>query len=773
MPDIVQNMRFRVDVKTGLVKQPQRESLMKDDKKANRIVVELMDGKEPYDITGVEVTGRFYRPPNGREIELNGTVQGNEAAVELTDECYTANGYYEATVSLKIDGVERTVLFISGDVLRSGNAAAATEEGDAGSGGSTTTGSGLPGGGTTGQVLVKVSSAAGAAIWKTLTAADIGAQPAGDYAKQSDFTALKNKVDNLPTGGGTTLPKLEGTTATVTPEQVYEAITTGQGVAIAHAIEGVGAATFKKFDIVNIGGAMQAVVASTLVSMNGAITALMLMGVLGMGWMVDVQNVPAGNIPTTLPNPHALVINDWAGKNVVTYDGGNQYVINLTTEKLKNDWGNQVINGHNAIDAALREAGANKSAFLFYTDAHWDNSGKNSPMIIRYIQENTALNKTFFGGDIIGDAKTSLNALIYLDDWQKRRKMITNHHSVAGNHDSSGGFFDEKGVYELLMAPEETADIVRESEGLYYYLDWGAERTRYLFLDTGLRGYNALDGAQRAFVSAALKSTPDKWHIVAIAHKWLDTNYDVNPPVPAGMSAAGAALLSMFDSYNLREGEYANCGGWVEFVIGGHTHWDWDTASERGIPVLLMETDSNHVRSGLSNGSESAKGSVSAVIADYGAKVIKVIRMGRGSGRTVALTWRGGYTNVLTAAGWQTNKRVSISGGYTEVAQDGVMLTGYIKVRSGDVIRLKNVTMPPDASGYKSMVYGYTDSKAGFVNMRITPDVGESFYVVVENGNVVQFTVSHHMMDETGSGYIRINAEAFTGDSIITVNEVI
>jgi hypothetical protein len=187
MADLIisQPMTFTVDVKTGLVERPQRESLMRGDRYANRIIVELVDGSEPFDITGVTVKGEFCKPPNGDSINLSGEAKNNVAEVQLTDQCYTASGHYEARVILVLGEVERTVLFISGDVLKSGSGNEAGEE-PGGEPGGGSTGSGLPVGGTAGQVLVKVSSAQGDAIWKTLTAGDVGALPSGGTAKDSE-----------------------------------------------------------------------------------------------------------------------------------------------------------------------------------------------------------------------------------------------------------------------------------------------------------------------------------------------------------------------------------------------------------------------------------------------------------------------------------------------------------------------------------------------------------------------------------------------------------
>ena len=200
---IAQPMKFRVDIKTGLVERPQRESLMRGDKKANRIIAELFAGDEPFDLTGVTVKGKFCKPPNGDAVELAGEVQGNLAIVQLDDACYTQDGHYTATVSLVLNDVERTVLLISGDVLRSGSGNAAGDDPTGGGGGNT--GSGLPAGGTAGQVLVKVSGVQGAAVWKTLTAQDVGAlgkaEQAADSAKLGGkapeyYLQPRNLLDN-------------------------------------------------------------------------------------------------------------------------------------------------------------------------------------------------------------------------------------------------------------------------------------------------------------------------------------------------------------------------------------------------------------------------------------------------------------------------------------------------------------------------------------------------------------------------------------------------
>ena len=120
---IMQPMRFTLDVESGLVMRPQRTALMKGDRRANRIIVELTKGGAPFDATGAQASGSFISPMDGAEIPLEGEVSGSEIGVTLIDECYAADGYYEASVKLTLGDTARTILTISGQVMSKGSGA--------------------------------------------------------------------------------------------------------------------------------------------------------------------------------------------------------------------------------------------------------------------------------------------------------------------------------------------------------------------------------------------------------------------------------------------------------------------------------------------------------------------------------------------------------------------------------------------------------------------------------------------------------------------------
>lgn len=116
-----QPLRYEVDLSTGLVQTTLRTQLMKGDKQANTIIVKLTNSGEIVDLTGVQVSGSFIRPGDSAEILLTGEAEGNEARVVLRDECYEQDGFFETNVKLLLGEVARTVISITGNVLRKGS----------------------------------------------------------------------------------------------------------------------------------------------------------------------------------------------------------------------------------------------------------------------------------------------------------------------------------------------------------------------------------------------------------------------------------------------------------------------------------------------------------------------------------------------------------------------------------------------------------------------------------------------------------------------------
>ncbi len=324
---------------------------------------------------------------------------------------------------------------------------------------------------------------------------------------------------------------------------------------------------------------------------------------------------------------------------------------NTATSSIPSYWLTHLEEKADKICLAMEKAGRGKSAFLWYTDAHWINgNSKMSPKLLNYLIRRTPMNKVNFGGDIIGDVLKATRAeMTYLYEWRTAIKDLPNHHSVIGNHDNfsndTADYEDDNFRYSFLIAPEESHDMVMGGN-FYYYIDNPCEKTRYLYLSSGK--YSILDDECK-FIIDALMSVPNGWHIVAISHIWFQYTATSAPTV-GNMNAYAQKALNLFDAYNARQSgsitmanvaktyNFANCGGKVEFCIGGHIHYQHTLASTGGIPVILTPPDANQVRGGDTYTiGTTTEASVCGVVADYANNKVSLIFVGRGTDTEITL----------------------------------------------------------------------------------------------------------------------------------------
>lgn len=334
-------------------------------------------------------------------------------------------------------------------------------------------------------------------------------------------------------------------------------------------------------------------------------------------------------------------------------------------ETVPDYWVTELQTKSDAIQRAMEVAGRNKSAFLWYTDAHWPLSAKKFPVLLRYLSEHTPMNKVNFGGDIVGDPNPHNHANTeYVYDWRSQIAGLPNHHSVWGNHDLNHRATNVKNMaYAQLLAQEESADMVIGGES-YYYIDSPAEKTRYLYLSYIMAGAGFSDSdtaaemvAHGKFITDSLASVEDGWHIVAIAHRWWQYTKDANNQlVIEGGSVPfyEAEILRVFDAYNARATaheapnyivatDFSNAKGKVEFCIGGHCHLDYDFTSDGGIPVIITASETNQERNTGETEDNGVVGTITesavfGVIADYSDPEntkITVVGVGRGTSRVV------------------------------------------------------------------------------------------------------------------------------------------
>lgn len=454
------------------------------------------------------------------------------------------------------------------------------------------------------------------------------------------------------------------------------------------------------------------------------------------------------------------------------------------------------------IDAALAAAGDNKSAFLWYTDAHWVDNFGQSPMLLKYLSKYTGIKKTFFGGDIAQENSGEIEAL---RAWQEMVKDVPNHHSVIGNHDNQVSELSTAADRaEFFLMADRTGDMVFGTDAtngkMYYYIDNHIENTRYICLSTG-RMWTFSD--EISWCIDVLNSTPAGWHIVIIGHLWLNNDYaDDGVTLNTTPPEYTQIYLDMFDAYNYRLSGttsfgsvpyvFTNAGAKIEFIIGGHIHWDYDFTTAKGIPVILTECDGRWERDSESVATQgtTTENCVYAIVADYTAKAVKVINVGRGDTRSLTILDVVTYTNVIptsigfggmvlnadTTPGYAANSRYSTSSNKISV-QTGTYVTGLISCSPTATIRMRNIATNQGYQYNGVIIFDIndTDQDGKYYKTYYTFDQlrgdKEGFKVVEdESGTMIEFTLPGHQANQT---HIAICSQYIGSDSIITINEEI
>lgn len=311
---------------------------------------------------------------------------------------------------------------------------------------------------------------------------------------------------------------------------------------------------------------------------------------------------------------------------------------------LPDYWEDELLTAVTESNRVMNEAKGDVTTFLWYNDAHLSYSARRSGSILKYLQDRTNIRFVNFGGDIVSDNnEVEHNEIIsQLNDWREETLELYNHHSVVGNHDDDiEEFSNRQDLYDFLIG-DEVEKITDENNKFCYYVDNPTEKTRYIYLSTG---FDETTGDDINFLVNTLNSTQMDWHIVLVSHIWFVYN-STETPTEGYVPDFAKVILDVIDAYNahatgITSGVYydfSSAGARVEFCIGGHIHVDFDFRTDGGIPVILNETDSYHLRGDNKSLHETDEASVSVIIADYDNRVVNIIRAGRGESREVPLS---------------------------------------------------------------------------------------------------------------------------------------
>ena len=477
----------------------------------------------------------------------------------------------------------------------------------------------------------------------------------------------------------------------------------------------------------------------------------------------------------------------------------------------------------------------------YYTDTG-NAAGKQAGQALKRLNERCALDFVAHVGDYTTGAynTTVESAMRDMADYQLLigSKFPGRQTWCVGNHDdapyqATANRMSQTQVYAAISRKNLASNGYVPDNAAYGYMDFPALRLRLIYLDTHDRrswgsaqvgaGENCtflnvenISAAQLQWLADhALNFSgvddPSKWSILVLSHAVLGTSGTYTDPsgtVHPCNTANAATLLKAYATK--KSGSITHGGVTVNYnftavtpagIIGcihGHEH---RYANEivggaflsiccpnimNGRERVSADGNTYTKTAGTANGTSFCVFSINR--AD---KKIYVDHYGPGIDRvfdyTVIDPSAPSYTNLLPSAtdtdgsiyngvGWEKGYRLGSDGAPT--GQNDSYLTGFIPVKFGDVVHLKNVkwqngvTTGLNSGNQRVSFYSADKVHLGQTN---AIGLGGTLSGVKDDNNIwTQFTVKNFSgVTLDNAAYFRLNCAEISGDSIITVNEEI
>ena len=477
----------------------------------------------------------------------------------------------------------------------------------------------------------------------------------------------------------------------------------------------------------------------------------------------------------------------------------------------------------------------------YYTDTG-NAAGKQAGQALKRLNERCALDFVAHCGDYTTGAynTTVESAMRDMADYQLLigSKFPGRQAWCVGNHDdapyqATANRMSQTQVYAAISRKNLASNGYVPGNTAYGYMDFPALRLRLIYLDThDRRSWGSAQvgaGANCDFLNVENISAaqlqwladhaldfsgvddPSKWSILIFSHAVLSTSGTYTDPSGTAHPCDTANAAKLLKAYATKKsGSVTHGGVTVNYnfttitpagIIGcihGHEHrYANETVGGAFLSICCpnvlngrerVSADGNTYTktAGTANGTSFCVFSINR--AD---KKIYVDHYGPGIDRvfnyTVIDPSAPSYTNLLPSAtdtdgsiyngvGWEKGYRLGSDGAPS--VQNNSYLTGFIPVKFGDVVHLKNVKWQYGVdTGLNSgnQRVSFYDANKVHLGQAAAIGVGGMLSGVKDDNNIwTQFTVKNWSgVTLDNPAYFRLNCAEISGDSIITVNEEI
>lgn len=233
------------------------------------------------------------------------------------------------------------------------------------------------------------------------------------------------------------------------------------------------------------------------------------------------------------------------------------------------------------------------------------------------------------GGDWLNSGDTQDSAcwkLGYMDG--AMRKLFKHYYPILGNHDTNyQGIVSSDDSSRGDLTHQTLVNLMFRENGNTYYKFKGNNTQFYVF-DTGIDWSAAMDAFKWEQIDwfARALIADDAEHSVILQHIYYTSGTTVNPMAANIQAVAGAYNSRSSVTLNGITYNFAGCSGKIACAIAGHSHFDALVTDGVSVPVWLT-----------TNMQDGNTPTFDLLLIDYGANVLKGVRVGTGSNRTMNL----------------------------------------------------------------------------------------------------------------------------------------
>lgn len=287
--------------------------------------------------------------------------------------------------------------------------------------------------------------------------------------------------------------------------------------------------------------------------------------------------------------------------------------------------------------SALLNNTAEVETLVFMTDPHLlgdhntfdETTFKTYISLLQKYYNSSPTDLMVCGGDWLNEGDTQDSAcwkLGYVD--ATMRKLFKHYYPILGNHDTNyQGVVSSDDSSRGDLAHQTLVNLMFRENGNTYYKFTG-NKTQFYVFDTGTDWETSMDAfkwEQIDWFANALMADDAK-HCVILQHMYYYWETNVNPMASNIQAVAGAYNSRASVTLNGITYNFAGCTGKIACVIAGHSHTDALITNGVSVPVWLT----TNMRDGNTP-------TFDLLLIDYGANVLKGVRVGTGNSRTMTL----------------------------------------------------------------------------------------------------------------------------------------